>query len=72
MCSGQGPREALATEEGKLRLDHRLLPWRHPPFLGGVVEDQEEKLQRGFVRRTMASGPHGPAQLGVQSEKSRR
>ncbi len=38
----------------------------HPPLLFGQVQDQEEQLCDALIGREVASGPDGPAQLGVQ------
>ena len=64
--SGHGPGEALAEEDGELRLGHRPLTRRRLPLLLGAVQDQEEELQRRVVGREMSPGPDGAAELGVQ------
>src|SRR3954451_3507554 len=58
--------EALAEENGELRLGHRPLARRHDPLLLGSVQDQEEELRCRLIAGEMASRPYRPAQRGVQ------
>ena len=64
--SGHGQCETLAEQDGELGLGHGPLARRHDPLLLGAVQDQEEELCRLLVAGEMASGPDGPAQLGIQ------
>src|SRR5579864_3136852 len=63
---GQSDCEALAEQDGELRLGHGPLARRHDPLLLGSVQDQEEEFGRGLVAGEMAPGPDRPAQLGIE------
>src|SRR5205823_14824914 len=64
-CSIHGRCEALAEEDGELRLGHGPLARRHDPLLFGTVQDQEEEFGRRLVAREMAPGSDRSAQLGI-------
>jgi putative transposase len=51
--------EALAEDDGELRLGHRPFTRRHLPLLFGAVQDEKEQLHRRLVGGEVPSGADG-------------
>ena len=65
-CSGHGSCEALAEEDGELRLGHTPLTGWHGPLFLRLVQDQEQQLQGCLVGRKMTPGSDRASEFGVQ------
>ena len=67
-----GSDEVTAEHDGELGLSLGPFAGRHFPLLSDLAREQENELGRCLVTGEMASRPHGPSQLGVQSLDSIR